>query len=137
MKFLTKVSNRGIPVNSVLFSASFMLFAPMLSCFKALSDAFSFVASVSCDIYILVCILTMIAHYRYRRSDAFLEEGFKLPAYKCTNPATNIFFIFIFLSLFLNRSSFGPALGAVLWFVCFRLIQKIRNQPQDEIEISE
>ncbi|MDB7638272.1 amino acid permease [Ligilactobacillus ruminis] len=137
MKFLTKVSDRGIPVNSVLFSASVMLFAPILSCFKALSDAFSFVASVSCDIYILVCILTMIAHYRYRRSDAFLEEGFKLPAYKCTNPATIVFFIFIFLSLFLNRSSFGPALGAVLWFVCFRLIQKIRNQPEDEIEISE
>ncbi len=67
----------------------------------------------------------------------FLEEGFKLPAYKCTNPTTIVFFIFIFLSLFLNSSSFGPALGAVLWFVCFRLVQKIRNQSEDEIEISE
>ena len=37
MKFLTKVSDRGIPVNSVLFSASVMLFAPILSCFKALT----------------------------------------------------------------------------------------------------
>lgn len=137
LKFLTRVSEKqGIPVNSVLFSAAVMLFAPVLSCFRALSTAFSFVASVSCDIYILVCILTMIAHYRYRNSDAFLEDGFKLPAYKCTNPATIVFFILIFLSLFLNSDSFAPALGALLWFVVFRTAQKLGGNGEKGIEIS-
>lgn len=122
MSFFTKVSKTGIPITSVLFSALMMILAPIISSFNSLGVAFSFIASVSSDIYILVCILTMIAHYKYRRSNDFKLDGFKMPQYHWTNPLTIVFFLAIFASLFFNQSSLLPAIGALIWAIGFNVL---------------
>lgn len=119
MNFLTKVSKNGIPITSVLFSAGMMLLAPIISSFNSLSTAFAFIASVSSDIYILVCMLTMVAHYQYRHSTDFKTDGFKMPQYRWSNPLTIVFFLAIFISLFFNQSSLFPAVGALIWAIVF------------------
>jgi Gamma-aminobutyrate permease and related permeases len=127
MKPFTKVSTNGIPIVAVLFSAACMLFAPIISAFNTLSAAFTFIASVSSDIYILVCILTMVAHYKYRRSIDFQNDGFKMPGYKWSNPLTIAFFIAIFVSLFFSHESLLPAIGAIIWAIAFNLLLKRDN----------
>ena len=127
MKPFTKVSTNGIPIVAVLFSAACMLFAPIISAFNTLSAAFTFIASVSSDIYILVCILTMVAHYKYRRSIDFQNDGFKMPGYKWSNPLTIAFFIAIFVSLFFSHESLLPAIGAIIWAITFNLLLKRDN----------
>ena len=129
-KFLSKlrhVSKSGIPSYAVLFSACLMLFGPVLSAFKALSAAFSLVASICGDIYILVCILTMIAHYRYRQSSDFMEDGFKMPAYKILNPLTIAFFSFVFITMFFNKENVIPAVGALIWLIVFLTVVKFKK----------
>lgn len=129
-KFLSKlrhVSKSGIPSYAVLFSACLMLFGPVLSAFKALSAAFSLVASICGDIYILVCILTMIAHYRYRQSSDFMEDGFRMPAYKILNPLTIAFFSFVFITMFFNKENVIPAVGALIWLIVFLTVVKFRK----------
>lgn len=130
LKIFKKISNKGIPINSILFSAIMMLGAPLLSLFSQLSSAFTFVASVSGDIYILVCILTMIAHIKYRRSPDFVPNGFKMPAYQLTEPLTILFFAAVFLSLFFSSTSRLPALGAILWAIGFGIYLKL-NFPDE------
>lgn len=104
-----------------------MLFGPVLSAFKALSAAFSLVASICGDIYILVCILTMIAHYRYRQSSDFMEDGFKMPAYKILNPLTIAFFSFVFITMFFNKENVIPAVGALIWLIVFLTVVKFKK----------
>ncbi|GAA3187430.1 amino acid transporter [Lentilactobacillus kefiri] len=127
MKPFQKVSKSGIPIVSVLFSAGMMLLAPIISSFNSLGAAFSFIASVSSDIYILVCMLTVVAHWKYRHSKDFQTDGFKMPNYRWSNPLTIAFFIAIFASLFFSSESFLPALGAVIWAVVFYAIIRWRD----------
>lgn len=128
MTFFTKVSKNGIPITSVLFSAFIMVLAPIISSFNSLGAAFSFIASVSSDIYILVCILTMVAHYKYRHSADFKPDGFKMPRYRWSNPLTIAFFLAIFASLFFNASSILPAVGALIWAVGFNILLAYRQK---------
>ncbi|EEI71572.1 amino acid permease [Lentilactobacillus hilgardii] len=131
MTFFTKVSKNGIPITSVLFSALMMILAPIISSFNSLGVAFSFIASVSSDIYILVCILTMVAHYRYRHSGDFKLDGFKMPQYRWSNPLTIAFFLAIFASLFFNPSSILPAVGALVWALGFNVLLAYRQKKLD------
>lgn len=134
MGFFTKVSKNGIPIVSVLFSAGMMILAPIISSFNSLSTAFAFIASVSSDIYILVCILTMVAHYKYRQSADFKLNGFKMPQYRWSNPLTIAFFIAIFVSLFFNQTSIWPAIGALAWGLGFNALLSYRHK---RVEIAE
>lgn len=131
MRPFTKVSKNGIPIVAVLFSAACMLFAPIISAFNTLSTAFTFIASVSSDIYILVCMLTMLAHYRYRKSADFQSDGFKMPEYRWSNPLTIGFFVAIFVSLFFSHESLFPAIGAIIWAVVFNLL--LRRQADTDL----
>ncbi len=134
LKPFQKVSKSGIPIVSVLFSAGMMLLAPIISSFNSLGAAFSFIASVSSDIYILVCMLTMVAHWKYRHSKDFRTDGFKMPAYRWSNPLTVVFFVAIFGSLFFSSDSFLPAVGAVIWAVAFYIILHRRNPAHLDVE---
>lgn len=119
MKPLRKISTSGIPIVSVLVSATLMLGSPILSLFNQLTSAFTFVASVSGDIYILVCILTMVAHWKFRHSPASRQIAFRMPAYRITEPLTICFFGAVFISLFFGEASRWPAIGAVIWALGF------------------
>lgn len=129
-----KVSRSGIPYGSVLFSAGMMILAPIISSFNGLGTAFTFIASISSDIYILVCILTMVAQWKYRHSDDFLENGFKMPHYKITNPLTIALFVGIFITLFFNKETLLPAVGAVIWLVGFNIILSFSNKKSSAFE---
>lgn len=125
---LRKISVKGIPLTSVLFSAALMLGAPILSLFNQLTTAFTFVASVSGDIYSLVCILTMLAHLKFRQKTIGQEVLFRMPAYRITEPLTICFFGAVFVSLFFSSASRWPAIGAIIWALGFAAYLKLGQQ---------
>ena len=59
----------------------------------------------------------MIAHRKYRASADFFEDGFKMPFYKVASPLTLLFFLFIFGTLFLDKTDTIAALGGIAWTV--------------------
>ena len=61
----------------------------------------------------------MIAHLKYRKSQEFLSDGYLMPAYKFLNPLTLLFFAFVFVTLFLQKSTVVGAIGSTIWIVVF------------------
>ena len=83
------------------------------------SDAFALITASSSGVYIAIYILTMLAHLKYRKSKEFMPDGFVMPAYKVLNPLTIVFFLFVFVCLFLQESTYIGAIGATIWIILF------------------
>lgn len=114
-----KISSNGIPSAAILISAAFIFITPIMSMSQSVSAVFTIVAGSSSDMYIIVYLLTMIAHRRYRASKDYLPDGFKMPGYEVTSPLTILFFMIIFISLFFISADVVGAIGAIIWTVVF------------------
>ncbi len=124
-----KVSKNGIPSAAILISAAIIFITPIMSVSNSISSVFTIVAGSSSDMYIIVYLLTMIAHRKYRASNDFLSDGFKMPGYVITSPLTILFFFVIFASLFFIPGDVVGAMGAIIWSIvfCGALYLKERN----------
>ncbi|MCH4172042.1 MAG: amino acid permease [Lactobacillus sp.] len=119
LKPFRHVSKTGVPSGGIFLSVALMFISPIISALPQITSAFEFLASVISDLGIVVYTLAILAHRQYRKSPDFLSDGFLMPAYKITSPATIIFFAVIFISLFFNPGSVIPAVGAIIWCVGF------------------
>jgi AAT family amino acid transporter len=119
MRGFRKISRTGVPARGILFSAALVLIGPILNSLPQISNAFTFITSVSSDLYIIVYLLTMLAHRKYRQSRDFDPQGFLMPAYKFTSPLVIGFFTAIYISLFITGDGVLPAIGGLVWTVGF------------------
>ncbi|NLS38616.1 amino acid permease [Fructobacillus tropaeoli] len=118
-KPLAKIAKAGIPTPAILFSGALLLFAPVIASIPSINDAFQFVTGGASDLYLVVYLMTMVAHRRFRVSPEFMPDGFKMPWYRYTSPITIGAFVLVFLSLFANPNDVIPATGAIIWVVVF------------------
>ena len=116
---LDRLSRLGIPSRAIIFSAIIVAISALINVLPSVSDAFSLITASSSGVYIAIYILTMLAHLKYRKSKDFLPEGFVMPAYKILNPVTILFFLFVFVCLFLQKSTVIGASGASIWMLLF------------------
>ncbi|MCC7666883.1 amino acid permease [Liquorilactobacillus satsumensis] len=114
-----RISKSGVPAPAILLSAGLVLITPIMSLTNATTSVFTIVTGASSDMYIIVYILAMLAHRKYRESNDFLPDGFKMPAYKITSPLTIAFFLIIFMSLFFIPEDIIGAVGAIAWTLIF------------------
>ena len=105
---LNSLSRMGIPSRAIIFSAIVVAVS-----------AFILITASSSGVYIAIYILTMLAHLKYRKSKEFMPDGFVMPAYKVLNPLTIVFFLFVFVCLFLQESTYIGAIGATIWIILF------------------
>ena len=119
MQGFRKISRTGVPARGILFSAALVLIGPILNSLPQISNAFTFITSVSSDLYIIVYLLTMLAHRKYRESRDFDPNGFLMPGYKFTSPLVIGFFTAIYVSLFITGENVLPAIGGLVWTVAF------------------
>jgi len=63
--------------------------------------------------------LIMVAHLKYRKSQDFMADGYLMPHYRFLNPLTMLFFVFVFVTLFLQESTFVGAIGSAIWIIGF------------------
>ncbi|MFT9281902.1 amino acid permease [Bifidobacterium fermentum] len=135
--FLARISRNGIPAHGILLSGMLMLLAPFISLFRGVGGAFTIVTGISSDLYIVVYILAMLAHRRYRKSPDFMPSGFVMPAYSITSPLSIAFFVLIFASLFVMPDDRAGAFGAIAWclaFVIFYAFQARRERDVKDVD---
>ena len=116
---LDTLSRTGIPARAIIASAVVVCISAFINILPGVSDAFSLITASSSGVYIAIYVLIMIAHWRYRQSKEFLPDGFLMPAYKILNPVTIAFFLFVFVCLFLQKSTYIGAIGATIWVILF------------------
>ena len=116
---LNSLSRMGIPSRSIIFSAIVVAVSAFINVLPGVSDAFALITASSSGVYIAIYILTMLAHLKYRKSKEFMPDGFVMPAYKVLNPLTIVFFLFVFVCLFLQESTYIGAVGATIWIILF------------------
>lgn len=124
-----KIARTGVPARGIILSAVLVLIGPILNSLPQIADAFSFITSVSSDLYIIVYMLTMMAHRKYRQSQEFDPDGFLMPAYKLTSPLVIIFFAAVYGTLLLGTGRW-PALGGLIWIVLFMFFQHVQKWAQ-------
>lgn len=116
---LNSLSRMGIPSRAIIFSAIVVAVSAFINILPGVSDAFALITTSSSGVYIAIYILTMLAHLKYRKSKEFMPDGFVMPAYKVLNPLTIVFFLFVFVCLFLQKSTYIGAIGATIWIILF------------------
>ena len=126
-RIFDKISKTGVPARGILASAALILIGPLLTLIPQIGSAFIFVTSVSSDMYIIVYAMAVYSHRKYKTSQDYLADGFKMPFYRVTSPATLCFFAAIFISLFFNKTSLYPAIGAVVWTIVFNLFGRLKR----------
>lgn len=123
---LNSLSRMGIPSRAIIFSAIVVAVSAFINVLPGVSDAFALITASSSGVYIAIYILTMLAHLKYRKSKEFMPDGFVMPAYKVLNPLTIVFFLFVFVCLFLQESTYIGAIGATIWIVLFGIYSNWR-----------
>ncbi|AFJ25223.1 D-Serine/D-alanine/glycine:H+ symporter [Streptococcus parasanguinis FW213] len=116
---LNSLSRMGIPSRAIIFSAIVVAVSAFINILPGVSDAFALITASSSGVYIAIYILTMLSHLKYRKSKEFMPDGFVMPAYKVLNPLTIVFFLFVFVCLFLQKSTYIGAVGATIWIILF------------------
>ena len=116
---LNSLSRMGIPSRAIIVSAIVVAVSAFINILPGVSDAFALITASSSGVYIAIYILTMLAHLKYRKSKEFMPDGFIMPAYKVLNPLTIVFFLFVFVCLFLQESTYIGAIGATIWIILF------------------
>ena len=123
---INRLSRAGVPARAIIFSAVLVMISALISFLPGVSDAFALITASSSGVYVTIYILTMIAHLKYRKSEDFMPDGYLMPAYKILNPLTIIFFIFVFVSLFLQESTYIGAIGATVWVIVFGIYSQMK-----------
>lgn len=127
---LNKLSRSGVPSRAIISSAVVIGISALINIIPGVSDAFSLITASSSGVYIAIYALTMLAHWKYRQSDDFMPDGYLMPAYKLLSPMTVAFFAFVFVSLFLQESTYIGAIGATIWVILFGIYSQIKFKNQ-------
>ena len=107
-----------------------MLIAPLVSLFSSITTLFQLISSTTSDLYLIVYALTVLAHYKYRKSADFDPDGFIAPFYKVVDPLLIVFFAIIYGCLFINGSAISATLG-ILWCVGFGFASSREKSTQE------
>ncbi|MCM8609789.1 MULTISPECIES: amino acid permease [Lactiplantibacillus] len=121
------ISKSGVPAAAIVLSAVLVLVTPVMSLSAATTAVFTIVTGISSDMYLIVYTLAMVAHRKYRLSNDYLEDGFKMPAYRITSPLTVAFFVLIFASLFFIQADIIGAVGAIVWTLLFGTVTTVHQ----------
>ena len=113
------LSRHNVPQNAIIASAILIALAAFINVLPGVSDAFALITASSSGVYIAIYILIMVAHLKYRKSQDFMADGYLMPKYRLLNPLTILFFVFVFVTLFLQESTFMGAVGSAIWILVF------------------
>ena len=116
---LRKVSRTKVPARAILFSSALILLSPIINSIPGIHGAFILFASASSAVIIMIYILIMVTHRKYRESADFMPDGFVMPHYKLLNSLTIAFFAFVYVTLFISDDTRASAIGGLVWLVLF------------------
>ncbi|MBD5069987.1 MAG: amino acid permease [Lactobacillus sp.] len=116
-KRMAKISNRSVPVSSLVFSSS-VLFVIVVLNYILPSSIFEIISGVATVSFIFVWIILVWCHYKYRQQNPTKKSVFPMPLYPVSNFVTIFFFIAVLGLLTLSESTLLSIIFALLWFMC-------------------
>lgn len=117
---LGEVSKKNhIPARGIITAACLILICPLVSLIPNTGSTFSLFSTCASAVFIFIYILTILAHYRYRKSPDFMPDGFLMRGYKVWDIVGIAFFAFIFCTLFVGADTRWPAIIALVWLAVF------------------
>ncbi len=125
-EFFKRVSKKGVPINSLLFSCSIFLIG-LLANFLVPSapKLFELIASVTTMCFLFVWSAILISHMKFRKINPKAAGDFKMPFYPVSNILVLLFFAGVAILLFMNHSTRLSAFLALLWFVGLLIVYQV------------
>jgi AAT family amino acid transporter len=130
---LAKLSARHVPTAAVSVSALLVLIAPLLSLIPGSGSLFVLFSSTGSAAILFIYVLVMIAHWNYCHSDDYMADGFLLRGWKVLDPVAIVFFVFVYVTLFLDSTTLIPAILGLLWLAIFGTVCCVRARKKSEI----
>jgi AAT family amino acid transporter len=137
MTRLTSLSARHVPTAAVSVSALLILIAPLLSLIPGSGSLFVLFSSTGSAAILFIYVLVMIAHWNYCHSDDYMSDGFLLRGWKVLDPLAIVFFVFVYITLFLDSTTLIPAILGLLWLAIFGTVCCVRASRQEKSKKSE
>lgn len=125
------VDSRGVPRQSVFFSAVFLFTAiPILIAGDSVIQAFTFVSSVASSFILFIWGMIVISYIAYLRKFPGRHDSstFKLPFARVTPWLILAFFAFIAFTLLLAEDTRIPFLCTPIWFIFMAIMWKLRRR---------
>ncbi|TCD54184.1 amino acid permease [Alloscardovia theropitheci] len=125
---LDEISKNKVPARAIIASAVLIILSPIVSLIPAVQSAFTLFSSASSAVIIFIYVLTIIAHYNYRKSPNFTRDGFLLRGYQFFDVIGIVFFIVIYASLFASPTRVIPAIAGICWLIGFGIYCHIKEK---------
>ena len=130
-KTMAKISNRSVPVGSLVFSSS-VLFIIVILNYILPSSIFEIISGVATVSFIFVWIILVWCHYKYRQQNKTAKSIFPMPLYPWTNFLTIIFFVIVLGLLATSKSTLISIIFALIWFsLLFILSGKLKTTKEN------
>lgn len=116
-KGFAKLSKYQVPVNGLVISSVIFLIAVLLNYYYP-SSAFTLITGVATMSFIVVWILLLVTHLKYKQTTKNKTAGtFKMPLFPIANYLTIIFFITVLVILAMNTSTRASVIATVIFFI--------------------
>lgn len=129
-KKLGELSNKAVP-NNALTVSSLILFVIVILNYLMPAKIFDIVSIVSTICFIIVWMIIMWAHIKYRQANKSNLGKFQMPGYPLTSWITLIFYFGILIILFFIDSTRLPLIISIAFvialYVIYGLVQKRKN----------
>ncbi|WP_125591071.1 amino acid permease [Companilactobacillus jidongensis] len=122
------IGRNGVPVWALIFSTAALLLIVALNFFMP-SSVFSLISTVSTINFIIVWMILIWTHLRFRRKNPNGIKIFKMPLYPFSNYISLIFFFAILvLLLFVKTTRIPMMVTVVFWIVMLSIYHKNKNR---------
>jgi AAT family amino acid transporter len=102
--FLNRLGRNGVPNIALNFSTAFLLIIVILNYFIP-AGVFNLVSSVSTINFVVVWVILLIVHLKYRRQNPDGVARFKMPGYPIADYASLAFFVFVLGFLLISSAT--------------------------------
>jgi AAT family amino acid transporter len=130
-KALSRLNKSGVPTNSLNFSALVLLIIVVLNYFMPAS-VFEMISGVSTINFVLVWVILIWCHIRYRHVHPEGASTFRMPGYPFTDWLSLLFFVGVLVFLLINGSTRVSMIICVIVFLVmlgvYELIYRPRRQ---------
>lgn len=112
-KKLAQLDNRGVPFASLNFSTAVLLVVVLLN-YLMPANVFQLISSISTISFVLVWIILIWCHLKFRQETPAGSQTFRMPGYPWTDYLTLIFFGGFLVLLLINSSTRNALLFSLL-----------------------
>lgn len=125
LKPFVSLSKQGVPARAVILSASIVYAMQFISMIPGMANSFVVFSGLASAGLVCIYVLTMIAHYRYRSSEDFMEDGFVLRAYRVWDIFALVMYAVVYATLYLSPETAVAAIIVTAWTVVFGFISHV------------